>query len=173
MLAAADVLEILLLIRSIHAQEEGIVRHFVDQDVVDETAMLIEQPGILRLPVLQLGDAVGGDVVGQLHGFRPANFDLAHVADIEQADRVAHGVVFVDQAGILHRHIPAAEIDHLRAGRAVHFVQRRALQSVVSITSPATIDLTCSVVTLSLPAPSVERVPVTVTFLPAYCPGVF
>jgi len=44
-----DVLVILILIRRIDAQEIMIVRDLMHQDIVDESAMLIEQPGILRL----------------------------------------------------------------------------------------------------------------------------
>ena len=100
-----------------------IVGDLVDQDVVDESAVLVEQAGVLRLADLQLVDGVGGDEIGELGGFRPANFDLAHVADIEEADRVAHGVVLVDDAGVLDGHVPAAEIDHLRAQGAMDRVQ--------------------------------------------------
>ncbi len=46
------------------------------------------------------------------HRLASPDFDLAHVADIEQADALAHGVVLFKDAGILHRHVPAAEIDH-------------------------------------------------------------
>ena len=58
-------------------------------------------------------------------GFRPANLDLAHVADIEQSDRRPHGVVLVDNARVLDRHVPAAEIDHFGLASGVHFEQRR------------------------------------------------
>ena len=46
-------------------------------------------------------------------GFRAADFDLAHVADIEDAHGRAHGVVLVDDSGVLDGHVPSAEIDHL------------------------------------------------------------
>ena len=49
-----DVLEILILIRSVDADEVVIVGDLVHQDVVDESAMLVEQPGVLRLADLQL-----------------------------------------------------------------------------------------------------------------------
>jgi hypothetical protein len=50
---ARDVLEILLLIRRVHAQEERIVGHLVHQNVVDETAVFVEQARIVRLADLQ------------------------------------------------------------------------------------------------------------------------
>ena len=56
-----DVLEILILIGGVDAEEVVIVGHFVDQDVVDESAVLVQQAGVMRLPDFQLGDGVGGD----------------------------------------------------------------------------------------------------------------
>ena len=89
-----------------------IVRDFVDQDVVDESAVFVEQPGILRLADLQSGRVVSRDVIDEGAGLRPADFDLAHVADVEQAHGFAHGMVLVEDAGVLDGHVPAAEIDH-------------------------------------------------------------
>ena len=54
---ARDVLEVLFLVGGVDAEEVMIVRDLVHQDVVDEAAVLVEQPGILRLPDLQFGDA--------------------------------------------------------------------------------------------------------------------
>ena len=121
-LQTADVLEILLLVRGVDAEEEGIVRHFVDQDIVHEAAVFIKQAGVLRLPVLQFRDGVGGGEVHEFHGFRAANLDLAHVADVEHTYGFAHGMVLIDEARVLDGHVPAAEIDHLRARGAVHLI---------------------------------------------------
>ena len=46
--------------------------------------------------------------------------------------RVAHGVVFVEDAGILDRHVPAAEIDHFGAQRAMDGVQAVAFRAAVA-----------------------------------------
>ena len=78
---------------------------------------------------MSFADVVGGDEIGQARGFRPADLDLAHVADVEQADRRAHGLVLVDDAGVLHGHVPAAEIDHPGAQRAMDGIQRRVRRS--------------------------------------------
>jgi len=100
----------------------------VDQDVVHEAAVLVEQAGVLGLAMIQAVRGVGGDVFDQLEGFGSAHFDFAHVADVEEADSGAHGGVFVDDTGVLDGHVPAAEIHHLRARRAVDIVERRPLQ---------------------------------------------
>jgi len=60
---------------------------------------------------------------------RPGQADIAHVADIENAHAGAHRHVLVDdtaadRSGIFHWHIPAVELDHLRAHLAMDGVQR-------------------------------------------------
>ena len=105
-------------------KKEVIVGDFVHQDVVDESAVLIQQAGILRLADFEFRSIVGGDVIDQVQGLRTANLDLAHVADIENPDALAHGVVLFEHAGILHGHVPSAEVDHLCAHAAVNCVQR-------------------------------------------------
>ena len=59
-------------------------------------------------------------------GARPADHDLAEVAHVEDADRGAHRGVLLDDAGVLQRHVPAAELGELRAEGRVPVVQRRA-----------------------------------------------
>ncbi len=85
MVVRQDVLEILLLVGGVDAEEIVVVGDFVDQDVVDETAVLVEQAGILGLARLETAGGVGGDVIGEPERLRAADFDFAHVADIEQA----------------------------------------------------------------------------------------
>ena len=86
-----------------------------------------EQRGVVRLPVLEARGVVHGDVLdgGQRAG--AAKLDLAHVAHVEQAHAGAHGQVLGDEAaagtGILDRHIPAAEVDHLGLERAMGGVE--------------------------------------------------
>ena len=86
----AYVLEILLLVGGVDAKEEIVGGHFVHQNIVHEAAMLIEQPGVMRLSGLQLVDGIGGDEIRQLRGLRPADLDFAHVADVEHAHGFAH-----------------------------------------------------------------------------------
>ena len=76
------------------------------------------------MPGLKLGDGVGGDVVGERCRIRAVDFDFAHVADVEQAGGRSHGAVFFEDAGVLQRHVPAAEIDHFGAHPAMGGVKR-------------------------------------------------
>jgi hypothetical protein len=50
---------------------------------------------------------------------------LSHVRNIEDADVVSHGLMFLDDAGVLHRHEPAAKRDNSRAALHMLLVQRR------------------------------------------------
>ncbi len=52
-LCAHDVLEVLLLVGGVDAQEIVVVGDFVDQDVVDESAVFVEQAGVLDLAGFQ------------------------------------------------------------------------------------------------------------------------
>ena len=43
------------------------------------------------------------------------NDQLAHVRDVENADIISHGLMFVDDPAVLHRHEPTGERNHSRA----------------------------------------------------------
>ena len=45
----ADVLEVLLLVGGVDAEEVVVVGDFVDQDVVDEAAVVVQQAGVVGL----------------------------------------------------------------------------------------------------------------------------
>src|SRR5215472_12842077 len=62
--------------------------------------------------------------------FRASKADVAHVADVEDADARANGHVLVDDAaadsgGVFDWHVPAVELHHLCAHPAMDGVQRR------------------------------------------------
>ena len=59
------------------------------------------------------------------------DFNLAHVADVEQAGAGPDRHVLVGDARVLDRHVPAAERHHLRARGAMPGVERRFLQGSV------------------------------------------
>ena len=72
---------------------------------------------------------VRGDVLDRLQRVAAGDFDLAHVADVEQPGARAHRHVLVGDAGVFDRHVPAAELDHPRAERAMSRVERGLLES--------------------------------------------
>ena len=71
---------------------------------------------------------VGRDVLDRLERVGAGDLDLPHVGDVEQPGPRAHGHVLVGDAGVLDRHVPAAELDHAGAVGAMPRVERGLLQ---------------------------------------------
>jgi hypothetical protein len=99
----------------------------MDENVVHKCALRGEQSGVMGLTVLEPRGVVHGQVLDGGQSARTAEADLAHVADVEEAHGSPHGQVFGDQAsaraGILDRHLPAAEVHHFGLEGAVGGVQ--------------------------------------------------
>jgi hypothetical protein len=85
---------------------------------------------------VHLGKIVREELVQESAGLGTLHVHLAHVADIEEASRAAHGAVFVKDAAVLHGHLPAGEVDQPAAvggmkitqGRPLEFAHRRQLR---------------------------------------------
>ena len=54
--------------------------------------------------------------------------DDAHVGHVEHAGVASHRVVLLDLRAVVHRHVPAAEVDHACARGAVRGIERRLLE---------------------------------------------
>ena len=67
---------------------------------------------VLRLADRETPGVIAGQRLNRGQGIPPRQLDLSHVADVEQAAARAHRLVLVENALVLHRHIPAGEIDH-------------------------------------------------------------
>ena len=92
----------------------------VDDQVIDHPALLVEHArvqGLARL--LELVDRIGEQPAQEVAGLRTGQVDDRHVADVEHPRRAPHVVVLLDLRPVIERHVPAAEIHHLRAQRAV------------------------------------------------------
>src|ERR1700733_6731950 len=126
---ARYVLVVLLLIGRIDTQEIMVACDLVHQNVVNESAVFVQQAGIMSLTGLQLADGVCGDIAGESVGLRTLDFDFAHVAYVEQARSRSDRSVLFQDAGILERHFPAAEIDHFCAHPAMRGVESSGLES--------------------------------------------
>jgi hypothetical protein len=87
----------------------------------------MHQSAVLCLKIPQAGRVVRGDVLEERQSAGPADFDLPHMAYIEKPCCLPDSEVFPDDAGILHRHLPASEPHHLGAQRLVQRIKRRAL----------------------------------------------
>ncbi len=105
-------------------QEDLVVVDVVGDQVVDHAAGFGAAQRVLSLARPDAAQVVGECGVDELRRTRTANQRLAEVADVEQADGVAGGVVLADGAGIRHRHQPAAELRETCAQLAMAFFQR-------------------------------------------------
>ena len=81
---------------------------------------------------MPLSDFQFVDVVGQ-HRVQPTarvfafNDELPHVRDVEHSNALSHRLMFLDDAGVLHRHQPTGERHHLCATFHMLVVKRRFL----------------------------------------------
>ena len=117
--------EVGLAVRGVDDEEIGALVEPVDDEVVDDAAVLVREQRVLRLAGRELVDVVRERRLQEVAGARPFDLELAHVRDVEHAGVGPHGAVLVDDAGVLHRHLPARERDHLRAELDVPVVERR------------------------------------------------
>ena len=72
----------------------------------------------------EAADVVGEQPQQQRADAGTAQVDRAHVRDVEHARVAPHGVVLLDLRAVVDRHVPAAEIDHARAGRDMEVIER-------------------------------------------------
>src|SRR5207248_2686370 len=112
------------LLQQIHVFAEA-----MHDDIIHKGSLGIEQRRILRLADRQPRGIVHGNSLNCGEGLSPGEADVAHVADIKDADARAHGHVLVDDAatkrsGIFDGHIPSIEFHHLRAHLAMDNIER-------------------------------------------------
>jgi len=96
----------------------------VDGHVVDDAALLVGDGRELHLTDLLVCEVAAHDPLEQFKGLGPFDFDLPHVAHVEQARQRPGISVLLDDARVLDRHGPSAEFGHRRAQGQVTLVQR-------------------------------------------------
>ena len=104
------------------------VREAVDDEVVDDPALLVGQQRVLRLSVRDLVEIVREHLLEKGVSRRPVDVDLAHVRDVERAAVGADRAMLLDDARVLDGHLVPGERHHPRAERDVARVERRALE---------------------------------------------
>ncbi|MNV39035.1 hypothetical protein D3C71_1306000 [compost metagenome] len=109
-----------------HAEE--VIGQVVHDQVVDDPAARVEHARVQRLAGgLELVHRVGQQRAQERLDLLTAQIHHGHVADVEHAGIAAHQVVLVQLRTVMDGHVPATEINHLGAERAVGIVEERLL----------------------------------------------
>ena len=102
--------------------------HAVYEQVVHDSTLSVGQAAVLHLSHGELRCIVAGDLLDEVQGTGTAHDELSHVAHIEHAHTVAHGMVLVIDAGVLYGHHIAGEGHHLGAEGFMDVRERGSLQ---------------------------------------------
>jgi len=113
--------------------------HLVNSQVVNDAAPVIEQGGEFDLTGFLPRQVARQGKLKQIQRLRPFHFDFSHVADVKHGSPGAGCAVFFDDACVLHRHGPAAEIDHFGVSGGMTVVQRRFFHEKRSFVESAAI----------------------------------
>src|SRR5919198_768716 len=100
----------------------------VGDQVIDDSAPLVREQGVLSLTGLDLVEIVRERRLEQLRRAWALDLELAHVRDVEDAGVAADGPMLGNHAFVLDRHLPARERHHPRAEGDVASVERRPLE---------------------------------------------
>ena len=115
---------VLLDIGSVDNQQILLLFVLIDQQIVYNTAILIGKASVLYFTGRKGGHIVRSDFLQKVQSMRAFHPKLSHVGDIEYADALANGEMFVDDTGIFDRHIVSRKFVHLSAQRDVCFCKR-------------------------------------------------
>ena len=93
--------------------EDALIREPVDDEVVENAAVLIAGHAVAGVAGWDGGDVSGDNGVGEGLSVGTIEEEPAHVGDVEHSGVGANGMVFPDGGAVTGRHVPAAELDHL------------------------------------------------------------
>src|SRR5438309_7111240 len=117
--------KIFLDLRGIDDEQKFRLADSIKNQIINDAAVIIEEKSVLPLTDVQLRYIIGQHAVEPVTRIIPRDDELSHVRNIEHADGFSHGLMFIHDAGVLHRHEPAAEWDHSCAEPPVFLVKRR------------------------------------------------
>ena len=100
---------ILVDVGCVDDEEEVVLAHLVDEQVVDGAAVLIAHHAIEHLSVGGSLDVIGEDVLNIALGIFTLDGYFAHVRNVEDAAMLAHSVVLLLDVAVLDRHVKACK----------------------------------------------------------------
>ncbi len=130
---AADVRPHLVGVAGVDDQQPAVLVEPVKDHVVVRTAVLVGEDVVARLTGLHVRDLVDGQRLGPCAHVRAAQVELRHVREVEQARSLAHGLVLLEDARILHGHLEPAKRHDPRTQRQVSIVERGAAKRAVDL----------------------------------------
>src|SRR5712692_7299695 len=106
-------------IRGVDAQHVMLRRKPIDDEIIDRAAAGRAHQRVLGLAVGEARRGICQRMLEQRERPRPAQVELAHVAQVENAGGRTHRQVLFDYAGVAERHLEAAKLRHSRAELAM------------------------------------------------------
>ena len=103
---------ILVDVSGVDDEEEVVLPHLVDEQIVHRTAVRVEHHAIVDLSDGCSGNIVREDVLNVAFGIGTGDAHFAHVTDIEDTAMLAHGHVLVGDVRVLDGHDETAEGRH-------------------------------------------------------------
>ena len=130
---AVEALPVFFEVGRIDHRHEFLLAQAIDQQVVHQAAAVVGQGAVLHTAREELIDIVGSGVLEELPRLRAPHEEFAHMGDIEEAHRLAHGEVFFGDRSVAHRHLEAGEVHHFSAQGGVLVVQRGRFHTLVAM----------------------------------------
>ena len=116
---------VLILVCGVDHHQIGGVVHLVDDQIVHTPPLVVAHGGIAHLSVVHAGKIIGKQVDEVAERVRPGEYELPHVADVEEPGSRAHRHMLGDHARrVLDGQQVAGKGDDLAARRGVLCVER-------------------------------------------------
>ena len=88
----------------VHDEQILLLLDAIYNQVINDPAAVIEQKRVLTHADVELVDVVGEHAIEPIARAGTVHDELSHVGNVEDADIVSHCLMFLDDAGVLHRH---------------------------------------------------------------------
>ena len=109
-------------------QSVDVVTVAVDEDVVENAAGVVAHQAVADLSDGEVVHSARYEMAEDSRRVGPCELQPPHVRNVEQPGGFADGVMLVHDAGVLHRHLPAAELNDAAVVRGVPVIEGRAEQ---------------------------------------------
>ena len=120
---------VLVDVARVDDKEISVFLKAVEVRIVDGAAVLVRDDAVLRLIEIEREHVAGQDILQKCGHVWPLDVDTAHVGDVEDAAVPAAEEMLRDDAiRVLDGHIPAAEVNHRRAGVKVRLIEYGSFQ---------------------------------------------